>query len=342
MKRRPMVNATASATAFVMLAGCSSSWPPVGSRVAWSSQVGNGSEPSRQAPWLEPGASRIQKLLYAGDYDSATIDIYDFSTGKEVGTLGGFKNPGGECVDKTGDVFLTEQSGSLGAVLEYAHGGEAPIKTFNTDGHPIGCSISPKGGDLAVANGIASGSDVQVWKHAAGSPTQYVNQDACSTLWSPGYDNKGNLFAENGTANSVCELPFQGASLVSVSFSHDIGFSGSAMWDGKYMTFTDQLYNGDETAIYRAKQNASGGLDVTSTTVLTTKRCGADVGQPFIVGSKNTPANTQQGNTVIGGNGACYYRSPIWFWAYPRGGGPFRRIRRSPMSSAGVSVSIKT
>jgi hypothetical protein len=57
-------------------------------------------------------------------------------------------------------------------VVEYAHGGESPIKTLGTDGPGVGCAIDPVTGNLAVVNFEAGkGSDIQVWENASGTPT---------------------------------------------------------------------------------------------------------------------------------------------------------------------------
>jgi hypothetical protein len=298
-----------------------------------------------------PEAKSIRVLIYASD--EGDVNVYDFETAKQVGSLTGFDNPYGQCVDKQGNVFLTTSIGSQGAILEYEHGGSDPIKSFDTDGHPIGCSISPANGDLAANNGIpGGGSDVQIWKHASGSPTSYANQQNCNEMWPPGYDNKGNLFIETGNYHSVCEIPAGGSSLVAVEFNHDIGFPGSVMWDGKYLAFTDQLYAGKHkvrsasgylAAIYRAKEEHSI-LTVIGTTVLRYRRCGTEIGQPFIVGEKNTPANDVEGTVVVGGNQACQEYSesatPLTYWHYPSNGRPFRYAHPRPNYISGQSVSI--
>jgi hypothetical protein len=292
-----------------------------------------------------PEAKKIKALIYAS---AGNVNVYDYATATQVGSLTGFNNPYGQCVDKRGDVFLTTSIGSEGAVLEYAHGGSSSIKTFNTDGNPIGCSISPVNGDLAVTNGaFGVTGDVQIWKHATGTPATYTNRQDCNQMWPPGYDNRGNLYIETGNYHSVCELPVGGSSLVAVEFNHDIGYPGSVMWDGKYLAFTDQGYPGKThrytAAIYRAKEKR-GVLNVVGTTLLRYKRCGTEIAQPFIVGEKNTPANDVEGNVVVGGNQACQeiseYTTPLTYWHYPSNGRPFRYAQPHPDGVTGQSVSI--
>ena len=300
----------------------------------------------RAGSWMVRDAANIKELIYASD--GADVNVYDYSTARQVGSLSGFNNPYGQCVDKRGDVFLTTSIGSEGSVLEYAHGGSNPIKTFNTDGNPIGCSISPANGDLAVDNGaFGVTSDVQIWRRASGEPVSYTNQHDCNAMWPPGYDDRGDLFIETGNYHSVCELRVNGTSLVAVEFDHDIGFPGSVMWDGRYLAFTDQEYPGKThnytAAIYRAKLER-GVLEVVGTTLLRYKPCGTEIAQPFIVGEKNTPANNVEGKVVVGGNQACgefsEYTTPLTYWRYPKRGQPFKFVHPHPDGITGQSVSI--
>ena len=320
-----------------MLAGCGGSQPPIGAPGAMAQSSALATHADRGKSWMLPEAKKIRELFYVGD--GGDVYVYNYKTGTQVGTLTGFNNTNGDCVDKNGDVFLTTSIGSTGAVLEYAHGGASPIKTFSTDGHPIGCSIDPAG-DLAANNGLpGGGSDVEVWKNASGTPTSYENEQDCYEMWFPGYDNKGNLFIEVGP--NVCELPTGGTSLISVPFNHALYFPGSIMWDGKHLTLTDQG-NG---AIYRVKETRKG-LDVIGTTMLKDRGCGeVDVPQPFIVGPRNTPVNDEQGTVVVGGNNFCLQVSeqtvPVGYWHYARGGEPFKfgHPRQSAVSGDAVSIA---
>jgi hypothetical protein len=329
-----------------LLAGCGGPQPPVGT----PGTVPQTSQLSMRVPtgmsWMVQNAARISRLIYASD--GTVVNVYNYDTAAQVGSLSGFNDAYGQCVDKRGDVFITSSIGSYGEILEYRHGGSTPIGTFDTDGHPIGCSISPLGGDLAVDNGTPSGgSDVQIWKHAQGSPSSYTNQNDCGQMWPPGYDNKGNLFMEVGP--DVCELPVGGTSLTSVTLNHSLGFPGSIMWDGKYLALTDQSYAGPKkhqdfaSAIYRVRES-HGGLSVVGTTVLKYKRCGTSIVQPFIVGLRNTPVNNIEATVVVGGNQACSEYSeratPLTYWHYPKSGHAFKFVHPHPDGITGQSVSI--
>lgn len=175
----------------------------------------------------------------------------------------------------------------------------------------------------------------------------------------PGYDDKGNLYVETLTcpySSSPCsptlpylgahapvqvwELPIKGSSLVSVPVNVTIDYAGGTMWDGKYITLSDQDYNlANETAIYQMTPAATGGLTSVGTTVLT-DTCNngyADVMQPFIVGKTNTPNNKTQGTNVVGGNLDC--TRVLDLWPYSAGGNPVAAIA-GPAVPVGQSVSF--
>ncbi len=76
-------------------------------------------------------------LLYVSDTESGDVYVFNYPKGTPAGTITGLTDPGGECVDAKGNVFVTNTGGSN--VLEYAHGGTAPIATLKDPGFfPIG------------------------------------------------------------------------------------------------------------------------------------------------------------------------------------------------------------
>src|SRR5579862_7215229 len=230
-----------SLSAAALLAACGGSQPSIGAPGAIPQSRTIATHAQRDGSWMLPAAMNVERLLYVSDWFAFAVQVYNYDTGQEVGTLTSFDEPAGQCVDKNGNIWITEFGQE--EVVEYAHGGDSPIKTLVTDGPGIGCAIDPTTGNLAVVNFKAgSGSDVQIWKNASGLPTDYSNEQNCYEMWSPGYDKNGNLYAENGNPNSACELPVDGSSLGAVSFDHTIHSAGGVMWDGKYLAFTDQAY----------------------------------------------------------------------------------------------------
>ena len=288
--------------------------------------------------WMSPNVKR-EDLLYVGSFGlKAGVAVYDYHTGQLVGQLTGFLNPDGMCVDAAGDVWIT--SSGTSQVVEYAHGSSDPMQTLSTDSDPVGCSVSPKG-DLAVTNYMATRrfSTVQVWKKATGTPTTYTLPDACYFLWPPGYDNKGNLYVQS--QSRVCELPAGRAGLRIVAFDRDIGYPLGAMWDGQFMTLGDKRYNGNHVeAIYRVARTKNGGLKTVGITVLQEAPYETDGGgQPFIVGTRNTPINTGPSKVVVDYY-SSYTKGRAWVEYYHyKNGAPIRSIS-SYYNATGQAVSL--
>jgi hypothetical protein len=323
-----------------MLSGCSGSRPPASGAVIPQNAS------TRTTPmhsWMLPQAKSVKRLLYVSDFTGGVVYVFDYETGTSEGTLTGFNEPTGQCVDAVGDVWIAQADGQ--SVTEYAHGGTTPIKQLATSGRAFGCSVSPNG-DLAVGNfdvGSAPGS-IQVFKGASNPPTQY-SCHGFGYFSSPGYDGKGNLYVEVFTTlqrpvSGVCLLPSGGSALQPVTLNAKIGATGSTMWDGKYITLTDEDYNGTyTTAVYQAAESASGNLTVVGTTRMSDPQ-GRPAGgmQPFILGKKNTPKNMQQATVIVGlGDGV------VGYWRYPQGGTPQKMQPQAFLSLRdlfGESVSI--
>ncbi len=295
--------------------------------------------PDRGKSWMAPKAM-AKKIFYISDWATDDVYAYSYPRATLLGKLTGFQKPYGQCADKVGDEWIADFAAS--SIVEYAHGGTTPIATLTTNGNTMGCAIAPSG-DLAVANfATTSGEgDIQVFKGASGEPTDYSNS-SCYNLWAPGYDKLGNLYVEGkNTVPAVCELRAGGSSLVPVSINQSIGSPGSVMWDGKYITLTDQDYDATETtAIYRAKESKSGNLTVVGTTDLT-DTCDhhyADIPQPFLAGSRNTPNLKFEATVVLGGNVLCAKR--FGYWAYPvPNGKPIVVMKDAPAQPYGQGYS---
>jgi len=306
--------------------------------------------------WMPEGAKKIPKLLYVASNATTQIFVYHYKSGAFVGWLNpvnrGVSSIRGLCVDKVGNVWITEDDNTTGSsvAVEYGHGGSKALRTFATGGSAIGCSVDPTSGDLAVANwSTKSGAaDLRVFERSSGIPKDYTIR-ACSFMASPGYDGDGNLYVDGQDASgqsTVCELPHKGIAMRSVGFNVSIQGPAGAMWDGKYMTLASAYNYGTylgKTLIYQMRQDASGNLTEVGRTVLTDKGCPsgeADVTQPFIVGLRNTPENRNQGSVVVGGNNGIYCIYRFAFWKYPRGGNPEFALDNAPELISGQAVSI--
>jgi hypothetical protein len=263
----------------------------------------------RARSWMAPDAKSYY-LLYISDEGTNDVYVYSYPGGKLEGTLTGFDEPYGMCVSKAGDVFITNTEQS--EILEYKHGGTNPIATLSDTGYyPVGCSVDPTTGNLAVTNFEALGShpgNVAIYAGAQGTPTTY--SDTNIPLYEfCGYDNKGNLFIDgyNSTGGfAFAELPAGSGSFTNISISTPIYQPGGVQWDGKYVAVGDQYYGKEPaSAIYQVSVSGSSGT-VVGTTLL---KQGIDEVQVVQF--------WKHGPKVVGGNALG---QDVDVWHYPAGG----------------------
>jgi|HubBroStandDraft_4_1064222.scaffolds.fasta_scaffold00009_8 DNA-binding beta-propeller fold protein YncE len=274
---------------------------------------GTASQPA--LPTVATGSSPSQAraahgaLLYVSDTATSEVYVFSYPKGKLLDSFTGFQDPAGECVDASGNVFITNTGGSN--IIEYGHGGSAPIATLKDAGwFPIGCSVDPVSGNLAVSNFSSSGSgpgDVVIYKHAKGRPTGHYTNAKMINMLLCGYDATGNLFLDGlgqGSAFVLAELPHGGASLENISVDRSIGNAGGVMWDGKYVAVGDQSTN----LIYQFNVKGKKATTAGSTTL----GGASEVFQFWIDGSKVIGADAVGGDAGI--------------WSYPTGGAPVKTI----------------
>jgi hypothetical protein len=111
------------------------------------------------------------------------------------------------------------------------------------------------------------------------------------------------------------------------------------MWDGKYITLSDEAPGHGEYAMYRATLSGTTLTEVGQTTL--SGQCYSysyDTGEPFIVGKRNTPPNSEQASTVIAPN-VCTSTTIVSFWRYPKGGESYKNLA-TPFAN-GIAVSMK-
>jgi hypothetical protein len=284
--------------------------------------------------WIASDAA-TSPLLYVSDWNTNAVFVYNYKSGAAAGRLTGFQTPYGQCVDSKGHVWIAEFGGH--DVVEYAHGGKAPLRRLRTTGFPIGCSVDPATGDLAVANFYTKKGpgNIQVWQHAQGKPATYT-PSRLFYLWPPAYDDKGNIFVEGQIyhgAYGLAKLPKGGKSLEAVSLNGaTIHYAGAVLWDGTHVGLTDQDSD-NTTVIFRTsiiglRAKIVGRTHLTDTC----NKKNVDVVQPFLVKSRNG-----SNDVVIGGNLWCAGRFDTW--AYPAGGNPESSLHDAPQQPFGQSVS---
>jgi hypothetical protein len=266
-------------------------------------------------------------LIYVTDERTGDVDVYDYANGSQVGTLSGFVADAG-CVDGTGNVYLVDSG--AGSLVEYAHGGTTPLRTYSPGGTLVGCSIDAKG-DVAIT-GSSPGRVIVYAKNDTKKGATYSDTD-CETLSPMGYDNKGNLIGTGEYASvDVCALLAGTKSEVTLTTSGiTINSPNGSMWDGKYIGIGDEEAGSGKGATGINEATLSGKTLTSAGEAILTDTCYRDgytaVLNPFVLGKKNTPLNTRQGNVVVGSNAYCFDSSSgggIEFWHYPKGGNPYK------------------
>lgn len=298
-----------SLTLVAALAACSGWQPASGGFVPAGANLSQTVRSNDGRSWMAPDARR-NDLLYVSDDDANVVDVFSYPGLKPEGKLTGFNGPFGECADKHGNVFIANDDAST--ILEYAHGGTAPIATLNDPGYyPRGCSIDPTTGNLAVANIVNTSfgqGNIAIYKAAKGDPSKYYADASVYNVYSCGYDNAGNLFIdgenEGSSSFAFAELPNGARKFTNVSLNQPIGLAGGVQWDGTYVAVGDQY-----TDIYQFSIHGKTG-----TKVGTTSLSGAGRDSEFWI---------QGANVIVPDS----YKLHVAIWDYPAGGSAERRVK---------------
>jgi hypothetical protein len=234
LQSTPAAVQPAAVRAAAALTDCTPAWLPKPRTVLC--------RPNREESWMSPAAA--SPLLYVSDIGAEDVDVLSYPGGKQVGTLTGFKEPAGVCTDRKGDVFIAD--GGNNRIVEYAHGGTTPIATLQGGGPgtPLGCSVDPKSGNLAVTNFTSEPSEsgsVMIYTKARGAPQRY---NALYKTYFCAYDNGGNLyvngFATNGRV-ALIEFAKGQSSVTQVGLDTDSGWAGGLAWNGKHLLMGDPI-----------------------------------------------------------------------------------------------------
>lgn len=265
--------------------------------------------PDHGPSWMRDRA-KSGALLYVSDTESGDVYVFDYPKGTRAGTLTGLTDPGGECVDAKGNVFVTNTGGST--VIEYARGASKPSTRLKDPGYfPIGCAIDPKTGNLAVTNFSSNSSaagNIVIYKHAKGKPAEAYSDANTPEFLLCGYDDKGNLFADgltSASAFSLDEIPAGQNAIVSVALDKGIGNPGAVQWDGKFLAVGDQSDN----VVDRFAISAGKGTFQDSTAL----KHAVAIFQFWI-----------QRGSIIGPDSGT---GSVEIWNYPAGGKPTKTIR---------------
>jgi hypothetical protein len=264
----------ASAAAAILVAcnsGVSQLAPTVSQTMGRPSTLRNGGtvvvHSNRGRSWMERSAT-TGSLLYVTDAGANTVVVYSYPKLKVVGTLTGFTNPQGDCVDNANNVWIANTQTSQ--LIEYAHGGTTPIATLNDPNqYPVGCSFDPTTGNLAVSNFYSTNGppgSVSIFKNASGSPTVYTPPNF-AVVYYLGYDPKGRLYLDGiDSGSAFLFASFNGTKFKSITLDHPIGGPGAVQAVGKDIVVGDQT-NGANAAYRFAISRSTGKL--VNTTPLT-------------------------------------------------------------------------
>jgi hypothetical protein len=309
-----------------LLAGCGGSQPPIG--------AGEVPKANRaQVAGISNDASSGD-LLYVSEYAQGVVGAFTYPGGRLVQTLN-VSGPWGLCSDSNGDVFIP----ALGSneVLEYRHGGKAPVATLQTSGEAEACSVDPTTGNLAVLWFDTSGEAVSIFPNASGSPTSYWAPRG-SVFWYCGYDDSGNLFIDGQSQSqpgAMWELPTGSTGFLTVDFTNTHFEGGTQVqWDGQYVT-VEAAHTISRLTFSTQGVTQPGHINGTVVGVTTFENCLSYVYQSWI-----------QGSELIVPCESIAHKYGVHGYGYPQGGKPGqhllhagKRLVGGPFYGATISVA---
>ena len=228
-------------------------------------------------------------------------------------TIADDKGPAGLCSDAAGNVWVTDFGAASKQIVEYAHGGTTPIATLDDPNkEPRGCSINPKNGDLAIANG--NPGNVVIYSHASGSPTAYTPR--LSYPFSCSYDGSGNLFVDGyrlrySAKFALSELRSGESDFVTIGVEAMLGLPGNIQWDGTYLAVGEYPLS---ATIYR--------LDIEQRRTAATLEGTVSLGG-LVPASPRGVQFSVRGGTLVMPFGTNKRVTNVGFWQYPAGGEHF-------------------
>jgi hypothetical protein len=310
-----------------MLAGCGGYAMSASDRLIGAAPPVRARQPARS--WIAPTASG-KTLLYVSD-GNENVYVYTYPQGQHVGTLTGFIQPSGECVNSAGDVFIVSQaneSRTSGIIYKYAHGGSSPIATLIDPNPAYGCAVDLRSGDLAVAGG-----GVAVYKQGSGDPVIY---DGSEGFYFCGYDTKGNLYLSARDTqylgqDQLARLPAGRSQVEQIGvnvtlYDGDFASPSSVQWDGEHVTVSSAP-EGQPVYVYRLHISRDRAT-VVGTTTLSSQKNGFKSGQVWIQGSRALGADLIRG------------RGGVDLWSYPNAGKPRSIVgNRVNFAPFGIAVS---
>jgi hypothetical protein len=307
-------------TAAILFAGCGGSQSPIGAPGALPQTRSLAMLADSGGSWMLPEA-KSENLLYFGDNDELTV--YSYPQGKFVGVVKNREFDGlqGECVDSSGDIFVTSLTN--GKIFEYRHGGKEPIATLQAAANnPSDCAVDPTTGNLAVTTlGSTKPGNLAIYRHARGTPKVYVDPSIQKYFFC-GYDGGGNLYLDGQPPKGrfqFAELPKGRSEFTNITLNQKIYWPGSVLWDGNYVAVGDVVVPN----VYEFSISGSQG-----TLRGTTPLDGVIYDNAFSLDRKRI---------VVAAGGTSFNTAMIF--DYPAGGDAVKIIRRGIGGALGLAIS---
>jgi hypothetical protein len=178
-------------------------------RALANGQVRETGSPALSRGWMSPEAATDKNVIYWGNYDSSTINIYASKgvNGKLLGQITtGLSNPERLFVDKDGSVYATNIGNST--VTAYKAGATSPFLTISTGVNgPTGLTVDAAG-TVYVAN--VDGNTITEYPKGKTSPSitidasaEYLATDAKDNLYASEYPNVEEYAKGSTTGTSL-------------------------------------------------------------------------------------------------------------------------------------------
>ena len=260
---------------------------------------------SRFASPSVPAKTLFVSETYRANRGFGDVQLFEYPSGKYLGMLPappeGYDGPAGECLDRTGDVYIVNAEN----VDEYTGEGKFVRSIGDEQLNPTKCSVSATNDDLAVTNTNIEGGDdsVSIFRDARGSP-KVISSGYFFDLGYISYDSAGNVFVDGdrypGGLEQYGEIPNGKAVLEPVQLDRNIQ-PYRLQFDGRYVAIG---------SLHRKIYRASGSHIVGSTTL------SGGVPPFFIAGDRML--------TLNGPKKGHYY---VHVYQYPKGGTPLSTIQ---------------
>jgi hypothetical protein len=317
------------------LTGCLGAQPPVavpGTSSLIASSAGAKTMKTGIRSWMATGAG-AKDLLYVvipTVNTQGTVNIYSFPQGTLEGQITDLTNPGGDCSDARGDIYVTDATPSGNRIVEYAHGSTQPTRMLSVPGaNPFSCAVDPTNGDLAVTNyGTTQGrgATIAIFHKAKGQPQTYEGLDFLNYAYCS-YSRADDLFID-GHYFQGYEVPkfaqVTGKSLLPLDLNYEIGWISSVQWDGRYLAVGQAV----KPYIFRFSISGTKGTLVGSTPLTDAY----DAFQFVIAGKKAIVANLYYYDRYIA-------RFDVLVYNYPQGGNSTQRIMTSDTGLFSIALS---